>query len=343
MDGGRTGPILAGKPFPRETMPPDHPPPSGPDPGPVTATDLEALLRAAAAEGPGDPAGLFDPDGALWQVDREALLFLGAGRALLLQLAHPWVAAGVAAHSVALDDPLGRFHRTFGIVFAMVFGSVAQAEAAARRLHRRHAAVTGRLPDAAGPFAAGSPYRANDPAALAWVHATLADTALLVHDLVLPPLPAERRALYWREQRRLARLFGIRAEDLPPDWAAFQAGCRAAWDGPLLTVTPEARHVADSLFRGRRPWLRMPGWFLDVTALLLPERLRDGFGLVLGERERRRAERALDWVRRSYPRLPDRLRFVAPYHEARARLDGRPAPDLGTRTLNRVWIGRERL
>ena len=68
-------------------------------------------------------------------------MFLGAGRALLLQLAHPWVAAAIAEHSRTFDDPIGRFHRTFGVVFSMVFGSLDQAIAAARRLHRRHAAI----------------------------------------------------------------------------------------------------------------------------------------------------------------------------------------------------------
>ena len=101
-----------------------------------------------------------------WRIDREALTFLGAGRALLLQLAHPWVAAAIAEHSKTIDDPIGRFHRTFAVVFTMVFGTLDQALSAARALHRRHAAIHGRLPITVGPFRAGSPYQANDLAAL---------------------------------------------------------------------------------------------------------------------------------------------------------------------------------
>ena len=59
-----------------------------------------------------------------WRIDREALTFLVAGRALLLQLAHPWVAAAIAEHSKTIDDPIGRFHRTFAVVFTMVFGTL---------------------------------------------------------------------------------------------------------------------------------------------------------------------------------------------------------------------------
>src|SRR5262249_55445341 len=156
----------------------------------------------------GPCAGVFGPASLTWRVDREAALFLGAGRALLLQLAHPWVAAAVARHSTALSDPIGRFHRTFSVMFALVFGSLDQALAAARRLPRRHAAIAGTLPEAAGRFAAGSRYCANDVAALAWVAATLTETALLVHDLVCPSLDAAERERYYAESTRLAALFG---------------------------------------------------------------------------------------------------------------------------------------
>ena len=146
-----------------------------------------------------------------WRVDREAAIFLGAGRALLLQLAHPWVAAAISEHSRTFADPVGRFHRTFNITFTMVFGTLDQALAASRRLHRRHAAVTGILPQAAGRFEAGSAYSANEVSALRWVHATLVETALQTHDLVLPVLTNSEREQYWAEAKLYAALFGIRA------------------------------------------------------------------------------------------------------------------------------------
>ena len=129
-----------------------------------------------------------------WRVNREAAIFLGAGRALLLQLAHPWVAAAIEQHSDTFADPISRFHRTFSVVFTMVFGRLEQSLHAARRLHRRHAAISGTMQLAAGPFPAGSFYCAivchrcgsnghrivasvcstskNAPP-LRWVHATL--------------------------------------------------------------------------------------------------------------------------------------------------------------------------
>jgi uncharacterized protein (DUF2236 family) len=297
-----------------------------------------AHLRASAV---GAEVGLFGPGSLMWRIDREAAVFLGAGRALLLQLAHPWVAAAIAEHSRGLVDPIGRFHRTFGIVFTMVFGTLDQAIAAARRLHRRHAAIAGRLPEAAGRFAAGSPYRANELAALRWVHATLIDTALLAHDLVLPPLTPLERAQYYAEARRFGGLFAIPAESLPESEAAFADYVAAMCQSEDLAVSAAAQRIAQGLLGGT-PWLRAPGWYRAVTARLLPARFRDPFGLPYDEREQRAAAVALGRLRRAYPLLPRRLRFVGPYLEVEARLAGRGRdPLIGL--SNRFWIGQSRM
>jgi len=105
-------------------------------------------------------------------------MFLGAGRALLMQLAHPWVATAIADHSSALSDRIGRFHRTFEVVFTVVFGSLDQALATSRQLHQRHASIQGVVSEAIGSHPAGSGYFANEVSALTWVHATLVDSAL---------------------------------------------------------------------------------------------------------------------------------------------------------------------
>ena len=91
---------------------------------------------------------------------------------------------------------------------------------AARRLHRRHASITGQLPWTAGPCPAGSTYSANAIPALRWVYATLIETALVAYELVLPPLTLQQRELYY-ESQLFAGLFGIPKECLPQDWAGF--------------------------------------------------------------------------------------------------------------------------
>ena len=145
-------------------------------------------------------AGIFGPRSMTWRVDREAAIFLGAGRALLLQLAHPWVAAAIEQHSDTFADPISRFHRTFSVVFTMVFGRLEQSLQAARRLHRRHAAISGTMQLAAGPFPAGSFYCANGVPALRWVaRYPQGDGFYGVHDCAAGADAGRSRALLCRE------------------------------------------------------------------------------------------------------------------------------------------------
>jgi uncharacterized protein (DUF2236 family) len=304
----------------------------------VTSADLERTLSWAEARAPSPAAGLFGPDSARWRIDREAILFLAAGRALLMQVAHPWVAQAVVDHSISLEDPLGRFHRTFSAMFSFVFGSVEQALDAARRLHRRHEAIGGLMREEAGPFPAGSPYRANHLPALRWVLITLIDGAVAAHEAVLGPVDRALRDRYVEESRILGAMFGIPAQTLPADWDDFMADRDRRLASDELTVTAPARHIAERLVI-EPPLPLARSTFRDVTAHLLPERLRVEFGFSYGRLERRRAERAIGSLRAIYPRLPAVLRQVGPYHEAIGRLHGRTTPAPLTRALNRIWIG----
>jgi uncharacterized protein (DUF2236 family) len=275
-----------------------------------------------------------------WRVDREAAIFLGAGRALLLQLAHPWVAAAIGQHSHAFADPIGRFHRTFSVVLTMVFGRLEQSLDAARRLHRRHAAITGTMPQSAGPFAAGSSYCANSVPALRWVHATLTETALMAYTLVLPAPTRAEREQYYDESRLFAALFGIPQSSLPASWRAFSTYVEAMMQSDILTVTDSARVMAHRLLAGTDTWLPIPASYRHLTARLLPPRLRQAFALSYGPAEQRAARNLIARLRRVYPLLPGRLRYVGPYQEAEQRLAGSLQPDLATRLSNRFWIGQ---
>ena len=119
---------------------------------------------------PADEAtGLFGPASVSWRIDRELVVLAGGSCALLMQVAHPIVAAGVVDHSTYATDPFGRLLRTLESSFDVVFGSRSVAEATIRRLNAIHASVRGTMPDRA------STYSALDPEALLWVHATLID------------------------------------------------------------------------------------------------------------------------------------------------------------------------
>jgi uncharacterized protein (DUF2236 family) len=308
----------------------------------VTSDDFEREIEQLERSGEA-LSGLFGPTSLTGRVVRESALFLGAGRALLLQLAHPWIAHAIAEHSSVLVNRIGRFHRTFGLTFAMTFGTRDQLMGAARRLHRRHAAIYGNLPQKIGRFPGGSAYRANEVAALQWVHASLLDTSVIVHDLVLPPLTVEERECLYDESRLSAALFGIPQSLMPEHWSDFVAYREAMISSDVLIISEAARAIATQIIAPQGAGMRSLRWYRDLTAHLLPPSLCEAFGFEYGPNERRRAERIIARLQRVYPMLPQSLRFVGPYHEAVGRLAGRKIPDWATQWLNLMWIGRRQL
>lgn len=308
----------------------------------VSEQDSEALLERVERLAAGPEKGVFGPDSLAWQVNREAALFLGAGRAALLQLAHPWVAAALAEHSTVLHRPIARFHNTFRIVFTMVFGTLEQALGAARHLYGLHTHITGRMPQDVARYRQGSLYEANEVGALRWVFATLVESALVAHDAVLPALSPSEREQYYAESCALAGLFGIPRVALPADWEGFTAYNLEMHASDALGVSDRARAMAENLLAGAGSWIHPPLWYRALTAEWMPPRFREGFRLAYGAREQRAAERALRMLQRIYPRLPGAVRFAGPWHEARARLAHRRPGPLA-RWSNRFWIGQPRM
>jgi uncharacterized protein (DUF2236 family) len=304
--------------------------------------ESEALLAAVARRSADERAGIFGPGSTSWAVNREAAVFLGAGRAALLQLAHPWVARALEEHSSVMDRPIERFHNTFRIVYTMIFGALGQVEAAARHLYQLHTTIRGDLPEAVGSWPRGAHYEANEVAALRWVFSTLVESAELAYGCALGPMPVLLREQYYADSKILAGLFGLAETDLPADWEAFAAYNRTMHGSGALGVSQGARRMAQGLLAGAGSWLPIPPWYRALTALWLPERFRAEFGLAVTERDRRAAERARKWIPRIYGKLPAGVRFVGPWHEAQARLGGRRA-GLVARASNRFWIGQATL
>jgi len=308
----------------------------------VSEHDSETLLQAVAAGAANPNAGIYGPESLSWRINRESALFLGAGRAALLQLAHPWVAAALAEHSTVIDRPIARFHSTFRIVFGMIFGSLDQALAAARHLYALHAQIRGEMPEDVARWKRGSRYEANEIGALRWVFATLVESAVLAYNCVLPALTVAEREQYYAECRTLAALFGLPALALPESWEAFAMFNRQMHESDDLGVSDAARAMAHNLLRGAGSWLRPPHWYRALTTEWLPERFRGEFALDFGVAEQRAAVRAKRRLPRIYRRLPSSLRFTGPWHEAQARLAGQRVGAL-TRWSNRFWIGQPSL
>ena len=268
--------------------------------------------------------GYFPPDGVARRVGRELVMLLGGGRALLLQLAHPLLAAGVANHSDYRRDPWRRLEGTMSAVWSVVFGSAEEADAVAARVRTMHRRVHGRITQASGPFPAGTSYSALDPELLLWVHATLVDTALLVYQAWVAPLSERDQARYWDEMKTMARLFGTPDAVIPQTLAEFRAYMRERLASEEICVTDTAREVARSVLNPPLPVPLKPLMrsVEIVTAGMLPVRLRIGYGFGWGPGRAALMAASRGSVRRiAMPLLPDIVRAPAPARRSeRARL-----------------------
>jgi len=286
----------------------------------VRREELEAALAELIASVRDPREGILGPRSVAWQLGGDLGVFLGGGRAALLQLAHPMVAYAVDQHSATRTDVVGRFQRTFRNVFAMVFGELDDALFAARRVHQVHTRIHGTIPIDVGRWRAGTPYHANDADALRWVHATLIDTTLVVREQLHGSLDVARKDAYVVEMNRFARLFGIPHALLPNSFAEHAA----YMDGmvPQLAVAPVAREMAAFLV-GRSGQVQPPlGRVVEaLTASLLPGRLAEEFGL-RGPRIAARA--AVAAVAPIYRRLPARLVAIPARSVATRRIRGLP-------------------
>jgi uncharacterized protein (DUF2236 family) len=222
--------------------------------------------------------GLFQENSITRRVNRENVLLLGGGRALLMQLAHPKVAAGVDEHSDFRAHPLRRLRRTIRMTMAIVFGDRETALSAARAVNQAHANVR------------GSDYRALDPDLLLWVHATLADTALVTYETFVQPLEAREREVFYEEFKLLGALLGIPPDRFPATYADFEAYLEQMMsEGGPVRVDGRALDLAAQILR---PPLRLlPGPLMFplnvVTTGLLPQALREQYRLPWGRGQQR--------------------------------------------------------
>jgi uncharacterized protein (DUF2236 family) len=270
---------------------------------------------------------LFDPAGMFWRVNRETVLLLAGGAALLSQIAHPLVAAGVYEHSGFREQPLRRLYGTITAMQRMIYGPAPVARDAARRIRAIHRRVRGELTVDTAAFPRGTRYSAQDPQLLLWVHSTLAATAVEAYETFFPALSAEERRAYYEESKLLGQLLGLERNQMPADWMAFQAYYDSMLTGEVLQVTPITRELARHILHPPVAWLPRRAGDLVTTAtvpLLRPE-LRRKYALPWSPRRARAWSLAHRGLRRMLPYLPGPAR-AGPrlwYLERRLRMSGR--------------------
>src|SRR3954468_22055990 len=184
------------------------------------------------------------------RVTAERLLLLGWSRAILLQLAHPLLAAAVIDHSGFRASPFAaaaRLNHTVGAMLAITFGSEAESARALAGIRGIHARVNGALRHDVGPFPAGTPYSAEDPALVLWVHATLLDSMIATFERLVAALSAAERDAYCAESAWVAEALGARADDIPRTWPAARAYIDRMLGSGTIVVGDDARAVGRAL------------------------------------------------------------------------------------------------
>jgi uncharacterized protein (DUF2236 family) len=254
--------------------------------------------------------GLFGPDSMIWRVNREAAVALAGTCAILMQFAHPKVAAGVRDHSQFEADPAGRLRRTFDLTLAWVFGSYEEAMTAARVVNRRHDAVRG--PD----------YSAKDPGLLLWVQATLVYSAIEGYRALVGRLTADEADSYYKDTREIGALLGVPAELYPSNVAGLFDYMNGMMSSGQVSVGEDARRMASVVMQPRFPGVPRMAFtpLRTITAGLLPEELRRQYGMKWGRAERL----TFTAYRAMLPRLisiaPKPIRYLPPARQAYRRL-----------------------
>lgn len=268
------------------------------------------------------------PDSLVWQLGGDWTLLLGGGRALVLQVGHPAVAAGVEQFSDFRANPWKRLTGTLDLYLSVVFGGEQRARRAGTQLRALHR-------DIKGVDADGNRYHALDPEAFAWVHATLVDSAVEMVERFKRPMSAAEKDRYCAEMAQVGALYGLRERDLPGAWQQ-QREYLDLMIRERLRDSPTVRDVLHSVMRPARPpalpipegaW-RAGSWpgaqlIRLVTIGTLPLALRAKLGLRWSEGQQRALEAAQRLIRITTPLLPDRVRLLPPAYDAIHRSDRR--------------------
>ncbi len=244
----------------------------------------------------------FTPHTLFWRVNSDLTVNLGLARALLLEIAHPLVAAGVADHSNYRGDRYGRLIRSLFTVNDILFADGKELQHALRHFNACHARVKGELKESVGPLSGGAAYSANDPLLKLWVMASGIDSYLLAYEQFVAPLSLAAKQEYYRDCLRLGQLFGIPRSLIPATYEDFNAYVQAMFNSAVLTVGPAAREIVRELFM---PPLARTLCFFSIG--LLPERIRSEFGFEWDEKKEKWLRRLAAVSRRVRPFLPHLL------------------------------------
>ena len=272
-------------------------------------------------------SGYFAEDSMAVRVMRKRAVGLTYGlRALVIGAVHPLLYVGTATHTTHRATPYTRLAITGQLFEAVFLGARDEADRALEFTRRKHATVSGTLPDDAGPrHPAGSRYDAGDPQLMFMTMAFAFDSALAMHELLVRGLTPGERAALWQDYVRFGELFGMPRAAAPASYPEF----RRFFDGYLasdgLFLTPEARVVGTYLAGAEPPGYPLPGVSrlgAPGLALLvrgsLPARIRRMYGMAWSHRDELAFRALARAIRQAHRRPPLAPAVLAPVLRGRS-------------------------
>jgi uncharacterized protein (DUF2236 family) len=246
-----------------------------------------------ATESTRRPVGSHQPSVTIADLLHEPAIMLGAGSAVMYQLALWGVGKGVAEHSDTMSRPLDRLRTTLTYVYVMGLGTEEEKAAIARMVNRAHVPVK------------GEGYTAFDPGLQLWVASTLAEVGLQMWEKVFGALDDVTVEHLYREGQIYGNALQVKPEMWPRDRAAFEeywARTEAEFDSD-----EQIRRYARALLSTRdAKWFVKP--VIPLTSLVtrgnLSPRAREVLGLAWSERDQKRYDQVWAVVRRCYPWVP---------------------------------------
>lgn len=240
------------------------------------------------------------------------MVLLGWGRAILLQLAHPLVAAGVFDHSGFRGTPYAAASRLFHTVHAMLaltFGDETARERTLEGIRTIHRRVNGELPETTGSYPAGTRYSAEDPALVLWVHATLLESVILVYEQLIGPLTPAERDEYCADAFPIAVALNARDEEVPRTWNDLRGYLNRMYASGTIAVGTQGRELAEAVLSPSGAWMVAPAAWINrmITIGMLPPQLREQYGMSWTPRQERRLARVVSVLRLTRRVLPDAI------------------------------------
>ena len=252
-----------------------------------------------------------EPTDVSRRINGERLVLIGWLRALLLQIAHPLIAAGVAEHSTFRTSTAAKFARlrqTVDAMLAITFGAEPERRHALEAIRTIHRRVNGTLVAGCGGFPQRAPYSAEDPALLLWVHATLVESTILAFEQLVGPLETWERDQYCADSASVAVELGADARHVPRSWDALRGYLAGRYLSGEIVVGEQARSLAYALLTPSPGWagkrIQQPVMSL-LAAGLLPSHIRNEYGLRWSRRRERLFNGILGLVRVLRRLMPD--------------------------------------